>query len=122
MLHFFILNPDLTPPYIWVVLQIQLLQNPDHRSPARSEPKSSGFSRTPTIFSSGRVMMMVVLKRLMKTLMIMRFSRPNGSSSSYHKIDKTESMRLKMKHRKAEKLIAKTLENADLGTYKGFVF
>ncbi|KAI9169858.1 hypothetical protein LWI28_018703 [Acer negundo] len=55
MLHFFILNPDLTPPYIWVVLQIQLLQNPDHRSPARSEPKSSGFSRTPTIFSSGRV-------------------------------------------------------------------
>ncbi|KAK2635922.1 hypothetical protein Ddye_030714 [Dipteronia dyeriana] len=67
------------------------------------------------------MMMVVLLKRLMKTLM-MRFSRPNGSSSSYHKIDKTESMRLEMKHRKAEKLIAKTLENADRGTYKGFVF
>ncbi|KAK3222693.1 hypothetical protein Dsin_009718 [Dipteronia sinensis] len=71
--------------------------------------------------SIDEVMMMVVLKKWMKTLM-MRFPRPNGSSSSYHKIDKTESMRLEMKHRKAEKLIAKTLENADLGTYKGFVF
>ncbi|KAL5761526.1 hypothetical protein ACOSP7_017790 [Xanthoceras sorbifolium] len=65
------------------------------------------------------------LKRLMKTLMMgskLRLLRPNGSSS-YNKIDRTESMRLEMKHRKTQKLIAKTLKNVDAKrTYKGFVY
>ncbi|KAL5826154.1 hypothetical protein ACOSQ4_017951 [Xanthoceras sorbifolium] len=53
------------------------------------------------------------LKRLMKTLMM---------GSSYNKIDRTESMRLEMKHRKTQKLIAKTLKNVDARrTYKGFL-
>ncbi|KAJ0037326.1 hypothetical protein Pint_23383 [Pistacia integerrima] len=60
---------------------------------------------------------MMSLKRLMKTLLSkLRIVRPR-IMNPYRKIDKTGSMRLEIRHRKAQKLIAQTLRNADSKTH-----